>query len=499
MGNPLEAECLVASMFAFAARFLKTYDSPTGPDDCPPPTYFAQLASNRLNSTLDHWGDIVPPFWLLQASVLITFHQLTRSVRSRSWRSLGSCIRLAYDMNIHLTDANSENRNPNPEQWSAFEERRRTWWAIWEMDVFASTIRRLPLSIDWTQNCVFLPASDVNWFNGTYQASCYLQVDPTSRWKRLSQSGNTSARAWFIVINSLMRTACAQLVMYTQSPGVEKNTESTNTELNILANCLYCATASMPPELVYQGEYLGFGTRTSSQGTSLRQLHCDIYSLHLMSQLFRFITHHHKICAQAPWLNKDRQGDGACSQVDRSAWHNYMKACDDIVTIVRNSSSDHHKYINPFLINTLWFAASAQIACKVFGPDSINKQLASSNFDLLTLAIDKSIEFWDCVDILKHRLSRIEGRLERLMQDGQDGDAEALTQREVAMAPQPNPTNAEATSLDPGGFSFAIPPVYDGLGPSVTSGGHDFFLGEPEPFFPYGVDELWIANRLPLL
>ncbi|KAL7894396.1 hypothetical protein HDV63DRAFT_384216 [Trichoderma sp. SZMC 28014] len=437
--SAVEAEALVAAMFSFSARFHASYRVSNRPSSCPTASHFAQLASSRLRRALDVRGDDVAPLWLLQSLILVTFYQLTQSVRSKSWRAVGKCVRIAYDMNLHLLDAGQggEAEHQRPEQggddvakWSHQEERRRAWWAIWEMDVFASTIRRSPMAIDWSQNFTFLPVSDTCWFNNVRQESCFLFQEPSQRWAGLVKSGNTSARAWFIVINSLMRNVGLMVYNSGAFPAVvlESRTREIDDKLTAIGNCLFCTISSLPTELVYRGESLDFDTMASADDLSSHQAHADKYAIHVMTQLVRFMIHHHRICAQAPWQNNASPGgsrgeDGAntsfddtdCNQRSLSSWSNYMNAAQEIVTIVRTSEREHYKYVNPFLVNAIWFAAAAQIACRVFRPPSFSMQLISTNYDVLALVIDHFIAFWNSLDGLKSRLSRIEVALKRLL------------------------------------------------------------------------------------
>jgi hypothetical protein len=445
MQNHSDAEALVAALFSFSSRHCQDREG------CPTPPEFARMASSKLDESVDNYGDMPPPFWLLQAGVLVTFYQLTTRVRSRSWKKLGDCIRYSYDTNLHLVDANHDaamaaNRGAiNIQRWSALEERRRVWWAVWEMDVFASTIRRLPTAIDASLNLTMLPVSDSCWFNDQYQESCFLVEDCNLRWKHLARSGNESAKAWFIVVNSLMRNT--QRIVYPASSlmrsPLRHNAETNHDdELNIIANCLYCTTASLPASLVYQGETLDFRPKPAAaqgQDPSInpRQQHADKYAMHIMTQLCRFMIYHHKICVRTPWIAHQQQqqrqleasqrdpsnkeepraplGSTTTAQQVNSEWSNYMGASDEIVTVVRNSSRDHYRFVNPFLVNTLWFAAAAQCACKVFGPASFNKRLTSSNLDLLKLTIDRFISFWGGMENLQGKLARIETALQNLM------------------------------------------------------------------------------------
>ncbi len=97
MHHHSEAETLIAAMFSFSARFLSGGD---GDDDAAKdvagPSYFARVASTRLDRAVGECGDMTPSFLLLQAHILVAFYQLTQGVRARSWRTLGSCVLLAY-------------------------------------------------------------------------------------------------------------------------------------------------------------------------------------------------------------------------------------------------------------------------------------------------------------------------------------------------------------------------------------------------------------------
>lgn len=471
MQHHSDAEALVASMFSFSARYCRDGDN------CPSPSHFARIASLKLDESVDNYGDVPPPLWLLQASVLISFYQLTLSVRSRSWKKLGGCIRYAYDMHLHLVDANHDPAATSAQpaldipHWALLEERRRAWWAVWEMDVFASTIRRLPTAIDASLNLTMLPVPDDCWFGERYQESCFLAEDSSLRWKHLAQSGNHSAKAWFIVVNSLMRNT--QRIVYPAGPVMQSlngpNQADYSDELNIMANTLYCTITSLPTDLVYQGEALDFRIKHTPSGdgdtgVSPRQRHADKYSIHLMTQLCRFMVYHHRICARAPWLAQRQQGpsdrdkpagpssNSTPTQQANSEWSNYINASEEIVMVVRNSARDHCRYVNPFLANTLWFAAAAQVACNVFGPASLNRRLASSNLDLLKLTIEGFITFWGGMESLRGKLARIETGLQNLMAipkhpSSRDGSAAAQRQQ--------GPATRHPTTQVPGGTAGA--------------------------------------------
>jgi len=127
---------LLAAMFSISARFRPISPRHT-PDD------FHGLAVQYTEAALHRTPDSPPPVVLLQAITLTTFVHLTRGAKGAAWRALGLLVRMAYELDLHLVDAD-DGHEFDADVWTEKEERRRLCWAIWELDVFASTVRRLP-------------------------------------------------------------------------------------------------------------------------------------------------------------------------------------------------------------------------------------------------------------------------------------------------------------------------------------------------------------------
>ncbi|KAG8405059.1 hypothetical protein J3459_022266 [Metarhizium acridum] len=515
MRSPIEAEALVATIFAFSARFHPSDRDPSRIAQCPSPSYFAAIASRRLQDALDAYEDTTPPLHLLQATILDVFYNICKSIRSKSWRYLGQAIRLGYDLKLHLLDIHSEDSGGEKAQgdlkrWSLLEERRRAWWALWEMDVFASTIRRLPLAIDWTQNFTFLPVPDECWFEGVYKQSCLLMPDPGQRWKNLSRVANTSAKAWYIVVNSLVYDA--QPLVYSPLPVSESSSfGSKKDSLAIIANALYCTTSSMPRELVYEGQALDFRTKACPRDINCRQFHADIYSIYLITQLVHFMSDHHNVCTKIAAAARAHATTASRSS-DSPSWSNYMTAAENVVAVIRNSSHNHIKYVNPLFTNTLWFAAASQIACKVVGPSSRAEALAASNYDLLELTIQRYTSFWGSNDILKPRIDMIETELRNLVAKNLHGaangeetfgteDSGAAGANYVGTNPPPGQPQVNSMSFHEGGLVGAQGASTDAVQmpfvPLFPSGddshgvSQQMVFDDLEHFLPYGLDELW--------
>jgi hypothetical protein len=164
---------LLAAMLAYAVRFYadENHDMHAFASSGPSETrsraeQFLALAFKYIDEALGECGDQAPPLCILQAYIIAAHCQLTQGVLGRAWRSLGSCVRLTYEMNLHLIDMKGVGnvQEADSRQWCCDEEKRRAWWAVWEMDVFATTIRRTPTAIDWSQIETLLPVEDEYWF-----------------------------------------------------------------------------------------------------------------------------------------------------------------------------------------------------------------------------------------------------------------------------------------------------------------------------------------------
>lgn len=447
-GSVAQAHALLASVLAFSARFYtpenhdgQDYDLNSPAQTAHQPTFFLELASKFAEEALRECGDEAPPLCVVQALVLIAHSQLTQGVRGKAWRSLGICVRLAYELNLHLVDAAHPGELVDAQQWCDDEEKRRVWWAIWEMDVFASTVRRCPTAVDWSQIETFLPIEDEHWFTCKPQASCFLEPDPVCRWKVLQDSGNHSPKAWFIVINSLMKEAqsissprgvpnlsspSAHRLSARSSKDQKHNatiTEEAKEKLETLTNSVYCFVQALPPHLRYRNQYLGFDARQPGQTSSSRQRHCGVYNIHVMTQLAKLMIYHYDIFrepASECRTTRDRRTgkSGGCPTPSRMnssenlAMNQYFDAADEILKIIRSSSDDHIQWINNFLSSTIWLASAVQLVHKEFGPPGTNISLVKSKFEVLNMTYKKCVSFWDIQTAMQRNLETLESQLE---------------------------------------------------------------------------------------
>jgi hypothetical protein len=439
----LQLQALVAAICSFSARFHDISPGNLAARNIPSHLHFRTIAAQAFEDALKQCSDDTPPLCLLQSLILITFDELISGARGRASRSVGLCVRLAYELQLHLIDKDLPNTTARNHPIDPLaEEKRRAWWAIWEFDVFASTIRRLPTAIDWTVNATWLPVDDEVWFADGYARSCHLDPDTASAWKSLQRSSNQSPKAWFIAVNALMR--CAHVLSYPQAyqnaargqrPGVAENVQG---NLDLLSNALYCLSAALPPRLTYQGEYLSF---SKSPGGESLHLDSAKYSIHMMTQISRFMINHYQV-----FDSTSRQmglANGSSNQstpaVNQSAWNHYLAAASEIVTLVRSCSPRHVNYVNPFLASTVWVAAAAQIVSKHTGSHLIDRRVAESNFDLLQTNLNAFVSTWGAPSALQQTLATLGTRLE------------SFDERTINPGPRQSRTTEQSLySVDPG-------------------------------------------------
>lgn len=166
--------------------------------------YAQALQSDELN-------ECSLPF--LQGCILLAFYEQTHKITTQSWLLIGTCCRLAIDLGLNTVDQHrtcpgeaisAQSGQDSEDTWTHREEKRRAWWAVWELDVFAATILRRPYSISKDQMDVLLPVSDDLWFSDTPAESILLQTDMLHSWQTLETFQNADERAWFLVTTYLM-------------------------------------------------------------------------------------------------------------------------------------------------------------------------------------------------------------------------------------------------------------------------------------------------------
>ncbi|KIV98124.1 hypothetical protein PV10_01804 [Exophiala mesophila] len=492
-----QCRALIATLLLFATKSDEGTD-----EDYPVPgisqgrasAKFVSQALKYVDIAIYERADLPMSLPLLQTIILISHYLLTQGVRGRAWRYLRCAVGSAYELNMHLIDADRNWTNDiDPQLWSEDEERRRAWWAIWEMDVFSSVIRRCPTGIDWTQNETFLPADDDNWTRGEPQQSCKLSLDPVGRYKALEACGNQSPKAWFLIINSLMKEAqkitspmgldtsfVPDLHVSATATATASDTakpqdrhghsyghrtpsrarESLN-QLRIIRNALQCTVMALPPQVKYRYQYLSFGMREiDRQSVITRRLqHSAIYSIHTMVQLTKLMIYKYHLFNQSgdQLLKKDCHHHLARNQ----ALEQYSESADEIVSLVGQSYEEHFRFVNPFTASTIWLGGAVQLLYRELAPlNPSEKAVTNSKLELLRMTYNHFVSFWSMSSTMQKNLEVVETEIHNLRCGGPK--AQEQGQDQIRLPPQTD-TNAriEADGAGDGHGDVGLHPADD--------------------------------------
>ena len=259
----------------------------------------------------------------------------------------------------------------------------------------------------------------------------------------LQDSGNQSPKAWYIIINSLMKDAqsissprgvpnLSSPAAHRLSPKSTKDqkqnariTEQAKEKMETLTNSVYCFTMALPSHLKYRNQYLGFDAPQPGQPSSLRQSHCGLYNIHMMTQLARLMIHHYDIFSESARegriiQDQRKENSGGCStpssmnSSDNIAENQYFEAADEVLNIIRRSSENHIQWINNFLASTIWLASAVQLVRKEFGPPGTNISLIKSKFEVLNITYKKCVSFWNIQTAMQRNLETLESQLEQI-------------------------------------------------------------------------------------
>lgn len=452
---------LFAAMFSLSSRYYA--EEPSNMEFAPTiPSHseFHAISVRHVNVSLDACSHDAPALCLLQAMTLTGYYKLIHGVYGAAWRLVGAGIRVAYELRLHLTDHESRVRIPVNEgeisAWSRLEERRRCWWALWEMDCFCSTIQRMPPAIDWSVNKTLLPVSDERWFANKYQASGFLHPSPRERLRNLKASGNENPVAWTSLLFSLMHDA--HILCHSSVPGLSNVDAGSNitdlveylrnsanymsykkaTEgLSELVKAYQDIKANLPEALTHHGEPLEFGLNNNDDAITWRRSSAAKYAVGMAkaSAIFMIYQNHvymDMIDGLVPLSSSAslRGSDGRSTQPEnpserRLGLQNFLQASETVLELVDSAPEDHIKYVNPYYASTVWIAAALQ-AFKRRSQWDPSPELTERRLAALRQIYLRFVHFWGTPLSLLNNMdsleSRLDARLRALEDPGKDRD-----------------------------------------------------------------------------
>ncbi|KAL7920229.1 hypothetical protein ACQKWADRAFT_322405 [Trichoderma austrokoningii] len=392
------------------------------------PSKFYKIASTLIHTQLQNCGDKPPPLVLLQAFIITTWYEMVSGVRGIAWRSLGAAIRITYELQLHLVDLPLKLSPTNTDSdsvdiWIAKEERRRAWWTLWELE-----------------HATLLPVDETCWFNGEKRPSCFFEPDPVLRWKVLKKSENESGRAWFIVINSYLNdahyltnasvpveasSAEDDLPSYARYHSASKQRKGQASKLAVLDNCISCLEMSLPQQFRFCSERF-HSSSLDENTTNTHRKDSEKQTIHAMIHLSKIMILHKDCFRHKPWGAESRDDIGIFSNREtspilgefsshsHSIWPKYLLAAENVIGIVRNTSTDHIRYRHPLLVNTFWIVAAIQLVQGAFAETDCEKILAQSSFELLCLILIEHEQYWSTSPVLLQNLNKLQRSLDTM-------------------------------------------------------------------------------------
>lgn len=392
---------LFAAMFSISSRWSSTTpddpDGALGSSSPPPHRVFHRLSLTYIDLSLAACTNTAPSLCLLQAMTLAGFYKLAAGVDGPAWRCVGSAIRVAYELRLHLIDYEGLVEVPTSEselrEWSANEERRRCWWALWEMDIFASTIQRAPTAIDGNMNETCLPVSDDFWFAGKYQASCLVRGVPEERWQRLKATGNQDCFAWCIVLSSMMRDAqvlsrgniqgifsnlepknnASKLARYYSHGYKEKTAEENSQQLASLVRAYHGLLDNLPENLRHRGEPLTFGMDGANNALASRRSCAERYNTRMLAVSAHFMIYQNYVFAgivdgsislSFSKGGEDQPGLFTAPHQARNfsvGLKTLLDTSETLLDLLESCPKGHARYVSPYYASTIWIAAALQL------------------------------------------------------------------------------------------------------------------------------------------
>ncbi|KAK9378463.1 fungal-specific transcription factor domain-containing protein [Kockiozyma suomiensis] len=435
---------LLAAMFSISTRFHDDSadgDSDDSVDGQKNHEKFHRISMKFIDEMLVVCSEEPPPFCLLQAMTLAVFYKLITGVRGTSWRLLGVSVRVAYELRLHLVDYEGLNEPPSDESsirvWILNEEKRRCWWALWEIDAFASIILRLPTAIHGQFNDTYLPVLDTFWFTSHHQRSCLLENEPSQRWKTLVECKNESPTAWRILFISLICGAqvlsrgnmqsllsdldqddqVSHLLHYFKKAYKTKCSSEDWIKFSNLIAAFRDACNSMPEALRVFDDLTNL-RKTAAE--SSRHLASEKFSLFLTIEHARFMIYHIYVVQDAidgtvRLLLPSEQLFGLSSasttvEVYGRGLDTCLHAGDNIYDILTVCNEEYLQYVNPLFSSIIWLAASMQIFRRVFKRDAA-PAVTEHKYIFLRDAYDSYVKYWGTPLTLLFDLDTLEERL----------------------------------------------------------------------------------------
>ncbi|KAH8805039.1 hypothetical protein F5884DRAFT_735877 [Xylogone sp. PMI_703] len=395
-------------MFALSARF-----SSSGELDSSPVKNrgdrFAKSSFQLFNFTCNGAAAGWPSMKKLQGSILFTYYVFTSSPSFIGYIGVGTLCQMAYGLSLHEIDVDTQSVDLHSEdsvtEWVLKEEKRRAWWAVWELDTFASTIARQPFMIQMEGVRVLLPVTDHAWFNRTPVTSAAIATsNPLEAWRTLECTLNQSNYAWYLLAHSYVRWA---LEFYKARTSVK--------DLQRFISTVKCLLFSLP-------ETFNLRPLTSSDVMDCTRKSLAI-STHVLLQTSATLA---AMLIAVIEPNRSLLSDPDSAPSYQANYQNCLQACSsyscEIVNVVRQLSPDTIPFSSPWLAVAIVGPASIHIAKREYLSESNTSLIKELDMDrqILLQAIKHMARYWDLASMLVDFVNATESSEEKTPQHNLD-------------------------------------------------------------------------------
>jgi hypothetical protein len=368
-GLDLEKRLLFLALFAMSARFSTS----NGTSEIKAPDRGERFAAQARKTYDVARDEVEPSLTFLQGCILLAFYYYTSGLCAQGWVIVGVCVRMSYALGLHEIDGDEHDEHDDPAalEWDPIEveRRRRTWWLVWELDCFGSTVLQRPFAIDQRRWAVRLPMSDDAWFGGRVEHCELLTWEPGQIWRALVGMGSHDERACFLVANVLLSLVVDRCQ---QKKGITLEEKMT------LENDVNCVLLALPPAFDLATQPPMFDNTSFGR--------CNwIIGTHLLLAASACLAAGIRV-----WDGNSPPVQDPQSGLGQSSGLNHMLR---LATIIRNWSPDYISLAHPFLAYAL---------APILGSESSSVRSSPpypSFYNLATLVQRRFAERWKVGDI----------------------------------------------------------------------------------------------------
>ncbi|KAJ9217475.1 transcriptional regulator family: Fungal Specific TF [Paecilomyces variotii] len=357
-----------------------------------------------------------PALLLIQGTVLLSYATLTMGAIRQAHRLVSTCVQMAYDAGLdrvdyteYLQSSNASQSHSNESDWAKSEERRHTWWCIWELDSFLGSLRCQPWMINLSSCRTRLPVDDHDWFDGNRNSSPFLPND-IDEWRRVENLWHSDS----FLANRIVTLRFSMELIKTAS---DESPDRFLSYLNI-EQCVAIWRKRLPRTL--RPEALPWHLRQCQH--SLGEIISTFVAIEHIRILIVRVQKFGDVNATAAsdycrnystWLSSPVKASTEFSESRR--FYEAILSSDVICDIVRNWPRHSICRTCPLIMFALWAPACIQLMVKAFATSTWElREKALISFQALRSGMEQFAEYWGLGQAILQSFRRYEDKLSQI-------------------------------------------------------------------------------------